>query len=1138
MGIIEYLKALLKNLNRPVSQADLDRKAELEKKTQMTAAKGQAAVVDGYIDDVDSPDDLAEMNDFQSGVDLLRNSAFPSKELLELSNDPSKALWQMGVMAVSQRDSDPELVAPLLRLFDQGGPWHKFFVMKALLQHTPFDRSLAGELFFKIRDYEGPWLDILINSMTPVLTDRLADGEKSTFGELLEKLDVEKGESLRGVLTVALDSPLKDAAEPLQAELDQWRAAFIDRDVLQAIGRIWDPDANSGPLVIDHPQLAAQVQDVLRTIRQTPRRSVLLTGEHGVGKTAVARQVGRELMDNGWIVFEASGSDMTAGQRYFGDLDQRIKELVKQLSGGRQVLWYVPDFQSLSWAGTHDHSRSSILDIIMPLLESGEIIIVGELPAAAFEQLAQDKPRLLTSCEVYRIKPLGETATLELAAAWSKALGPKLLTETSIHEAWLLARQYLRDREPPGCLMSFLDQARMQVLAESRDPVQITRDDLITTLIAMTSLPRQILDERQMLDPEQLRAFFSKRILGQPEAVNCLIERITLIKAGLTDPSRPQGVFLFAGPTGTGKTEIAKALASYLFGSEDRLLRHDMSEFQTPESLERLVGDGQNLDRESLTLKIRKQPFSVILLDEFEKAHPKVWDLFLQVFDDGRLTDPMGRTSDFRHSIIILTSNLGGQAATGVGLGFDQDGEGFRAGDVGRAVEKAFRPEFLNRLDRVIVFRPFTREIMREILDKELHDVQKRRGLRNRQWDVVWEDSALEFLLNKGFSPTLGARPLKRAIERYLLTPLAETIVKGEFPAGDQFLYIQARENSLLTEFINPEAEQDNGEETEQEIQNDPCTPTVGGVSTSLAAIALNPKGTPAELEDLTRHWRQLCQYLESPGWKDAKSLALSMTALPEFWSSTERYAVLGEVEYRERVESGVEAAGRLLPKIALPGTGPKEHYPRKLVGQAAGRFHLLELACRSLESRSAWEAFIRIESKQGPGIESKIVDEWVDRLGGMYRQWGQRRKMRVRVLEDVAHKPGSGRSLMLGVSGYAAYDILASETGLHVWEEPDPRKSKASIQHKVLVRVAPMPEDSVAERNDELLRVAREVMREPMAGAPPMVRIYRELPDPLVKDRSRGWRTGRLDRVLEGDFDLLGACAGDPPTDTHSYFS
>ncbi len=422
MGIVEYLKQLLKNLNKPESQEELDRKTELAKRTQMAAAKAQAAVVDTIIDDVDSPADLAERHDFRLGVDKLKTSFFTSKELLDLGDDASKALWQMGVEAVSQRDSDEELVAPLLLKFDEGGPWHQYFVMKALQRHTPLEHSLAGEIFFKIKENEGPWLDYMLKIMTPVLKERLEDGEKPSFGELLEKLDAEKGESQHGVLTTALETPLKEAAEPLLVELEQWRDAYIDRKVLQTIGQVWDPKAETGPLVIDHPDLADQVKDVLRTIRQTPRRSVLLTGEHGVGKTAVMRGVGRELMGRGWIVFEARGSDISAGMKYFGELEQRMKNLVKQLSGGRQILWYVPDFQALSWAGTHESSRTSILDMIMPLLESGEIIIVGELPAAAFEKLAQDKPRLMTACEVYRIEPLGETATLELAAAGRRPL--------------------------------------------------------------------------------------------------------------------------------------------------------------------------------------------------------------------------------------------------------------------------------------------------------------------------------------------------------------------------------------------------------------------------------------------------------------------------------------------------------------------------------------------------------------------------------------------------------------------------------------------------------------------------------------------------------------------------------------------
>ena len=192
------------------------------------------------------------------------------------------------------------------------------------------------------------------------------------------------------------------------------------------------------------------------------------------------------------------------------------------------------------------------------------------------------------------------------------------------------------------------------------------------------------------------------RIFGQVEAVECLVERVAMIKAGVTDPSRPAGVFLFAGPTGTGKTEIAKTLAEWMFGSPERMIRLDMSELQTPESLDRLLGSLQARHADALVDRIRRQPFSVILLDEFEKAHPNVWDVFLQVFDDGRLTDRKGATADFRHAIIILTSNLGGAIPSGVSLGFGSERQGFDALSVLQVVEATFRKEFINRLDRVI----------------------------------------------------------------------------------------------------------------------------------------------------------------------------------------------------------------------------------------------------------------------------------------------------------------------------------------------------------------------------------------------------------------------------------------------------
>ena len=204
---------------------------------------------------------------------------------------------------------------------------------------------------------------------------------------------------------------------------------------------------------------------------------------------------------------------------------------------------------------------------------------------------------------------------------------------------------------------------------------------------------------------------------------------------------------------------------------------------------------------------MRKQPFSVVLLDEFEKSHSDIWDLFLQAFDEGRLTDAMGQVADLRHCLIILTSNLGATAHRSIGLGFAPQADEFSKDQVLRAISQTYRPEFRNRLDKIIVFQPLTRDLMRGILKKELAALLERRGLKDRAWAIEWESSALEFLLEKGFSPEMGARPLKRAIDQYLVAPLAAIIVEKRFPEGEQFLFVRSDGEGIQAEFVDPDAD-------------------------------------------------------------------------------------------------------------------------------------------------------------------------------------------------------------------------------------------------------------------------------------------------------------------------------------------
>ncbi len=282
----------------------------------------------------------------------------------------------------------------------------------------------------------------------------------------------------------------------------------------------------------------------------------------------------------------------------------------------------------------------------------------------------------------------------------------------------------------------------------------------------------------------------SKRVVGQDEAVRIVSNAIRRSRAGLADPRRPNGSFLFLGPTGVGKTELCKALAEFLFDTEESMVRIDMSEFMEKHSVARLIGAPPGYvgyeEGGYLTEAVRRRPYAVILLDEVEKAHPDVFNVLLQVLDDGRLTDGQGRTVDFRNTVIIMTSNLGSQV---IQAAFDTAGKGpvdyasMKAG-VMEVVQQNFRPEFINRIDDICVFHPLGAAQIRAIVDIQL--AQLRRRLLDRNLELTLDDSAIERLGEAGYDPVYGARPLKRAIQQQVENPLAQAILGGKFVAGDR----------------------------------------------------------------------------------------------------------------------------------------------------------------------------------------------------------------------------------------------------------------------------------------------------------------------------------------------------------------
>ncbi|MCL4157933.1 UNVERIFIED_CONTAM: hypothetical protein GTU68_009451, partial [Idotea baltica] len=294
----------------------------------------------------------------------------------------------------------------------------------------------------------------------------------------------------------------------------------------------------------------------------------------------------------------------------------------------------------------------------------------------------------------------------------------------------------------------------------------IEQGDIVRALHRISGLPLHLLDDNIPLDLKETRQFFESRVVGQNEALKTVVDLITLIKAGLTDPGKPTGIMMFAGPTGVGKTELAKALAEFLFGSADRMIRCDMSEYKEYNSFEKFVGrSDREADPSSLVSQVRRQPFSIILLDEVEKANSNIFDILLQAFDDGRLTDPSGNTTDLTQTIIIMTSNLGSDLSRPKPVGFDSDAPD-SSELVWKALQQFFRPEFLNRIDHIIRFQPLQRDHIRTLAKRELGKALLRNGLIRRELRVSVEPAVHDLLALRGYDEKFGARPLRRQVEK------------------------------------------------------------------------------------------------------------------------------------------------------------------------------------------------------------------------------------------------------------------------------------------------------------------------------------------------------------------------------------
>ncbi len=603
-----------------------------------------------------------------------------------------------------------------------------------------------------------------------------------------------------------------------------------------------------------------EIERVIQILSRRTKNNPALIGEPGVGKTAiveglaqriVAGEVPEPLLSK--RVLQLDVASLVAGTMYRGQFEERLKRVLEELKSADCIL-FIDEMHMLVGAGAAG-SAVDAANILKPALARGEIQCIGattfdeyrkyiESDAALerrFQPVVVEEPTIEETIEILRgirhryeehhkltitdeaieaaarlsaryiperylpdkaIDLIDEAAArvrMYKAARWPslQKVYNELRTVQREREEALAERRYedvadLKAREEE--LQAQLQQLRMR--SETDEGPKVTAEDIAEVVSMWTGIPvsRIAGDESQRL--LQMEEELKKRIVGQDEAISVISRAVRRARAGLKDPRRPIGSFIFLGPTGVGKTELTKALAEFLFGSEDALLQLDMSEFMERHNVSRLVGAPPGYvgyeDAGQLTEYVRRRPYCIVVFDEIEKAHPDVFNMLLQIMEEGRLTDARGRKVDFRNTIIIMTSNIGAETIRKAHLGFPTQKQ--EEVDLERRyremrekllneLRKVFRPEFLNRVDQVVVFRPLSREDILKIVDLELGKVAAR--LKEHRLSIEATPAAKAFLADKGYDPEYGARPLRRVIQNLVEDALSEGMLAGRFGPGD-----------------------------------------------------------------------------------------------------------------------------------------------------------------------------------------------------------------------------------------------------------------------------------------------------------------------------------------------------------------
>ena len=700
-----------------------------------------------------------------------------------------------------------------------------------------------------------------------ILLGLIREGE-GVAAQVLQQLGAELQKVRQTVIQLLSGPGGSEEQSPKGAGAGGRESSSSGSTILDQFGRNLTSAASEGKLdpVIGRTR---EIERVMQILSRRTKNNPVLIGEPGVGKTAIVEGLAqliivKDVPENleGKNLYTLDLGSLVAGSRYRGDFEERLKKVLKEIKSRGDIILFIDEIHTLVGAGAAEGAIDAA-SILKPMLARGELQTIGATTLEEYRKYLEKDSALERRFQPVQVDEPSLTDTIDILMGLKdrdEEHHSVRFTDQAIVSAANLADRYIADRFLPDKAIDLIDEAgsRMRIHRKSDVPeiaeidvklagvrrdksdavsgenyeraaklrdeehvllsdraIQeneiddggwvIDEDEIAEVLAQWTGIPVHRLTEEETARLVHMEDELHKRIIGQHDAITAVSKAIRRTRAGLKDPRRPSGSFIFLGPSGVGKTETAKALAEFLFGKEDALIQLDMSEYMEKHTVSRLVGSPPGYvgydEGGQLTEAVRRKPFSVVLFDEIEKAHPDVFNTLLQILEEGRLTDAQGRTVDFKNTVIIMTSNLGTRDLHKKAVGFHADGDDFNyeymKEKVTEELKKHFRPEFINRIDEIIVFHELTMDELKLIVDLMLARVLEQ--LETQQLDLVLTDDAKEFLGNKGYDPELGARPLRRAIQRLLEDPLSERVLLGEFTAGMTILVGLDSENDELT---------------------------------------------------------------------------------------------------------------------------------------------------------------------------------------------------------------------------------------------------------------------------------------------------------------------------------------------------